>query len=153
RRNTQVGCVAAGESERAALQPAQIQREAVALPREDLQAIPATIAEDEQIAAERVPAEVRRHEGRQAVDALAPILRLAGDPDPPGEAKGQHAPPPKAAMSRAITTGSVPIGTRTTSPVGRMTSAVASGTTRTAAKAGAVRVVLRARAARRLRQA
>jgi hypothetical protein len=57
------------------------------LPRQDLQAIPATIAEDEQIAAERVPAQVRRHDGCESVNALASVLRLKANPNLSGQSE------------------------------------------------------------------
>src|SRR5262245_6908498 len=151
-RDTQVGRVPGREGERAPYQPAHIQPVTVALPGQDLETVPAAVAENKQIAAARVPAQVGGHDSRETVEALAPVLRLEAKPNPPGQPEGQHAPPPRAATSRATAVGSVPTGTRTISPLGRTTSAVGSGTTRTGANAGAGGVVDRARAARRLRQ-
>ena len=87
RRNTQVGSVAVREGERAAFQPAQIKCKAVALPRKDLQAVPATIAEDEQITAKRVAAQMRRYDGCEPVNALASVLRLETNPNPSGQSE------------------------------------------------------------------
>src|SRR5262245_29561628 len=71
------------------------------------------------------------------VDALATILRLDTNPNPAGQPQGQHGCPPRAATRRATAAGSAPAGTRRTRPVGRTTSTVGSGTTRTAANVGA----------------
>src|SRR5262249_34941314 len=86
-RNALVGGVTAREGERAALQPAQVKCKAVALPRENLQAIAPTIAEDEQIAAEWVPAQVHRYDGCESVNALASVLRLKANPNPSGQSE------------------------------------------------------------------
>ena len=82
-----LGGVAGREGERAALQPAQVQREAVALPGQDLQAIAAAIAEDEQITAQRVAAQMGRHDGCESVHALTAVLRLQAHPNTTGHSK------------------------------------------------------------------
>src|SRR5947209_1058525 len=89
-RHAQVGRGGGGKGERAALQSAQVKGEAVALPGQDLETVPAPIAEDKEVAAEWVAGEVRGHDGGQAVDALAAVLRPEADPNPPGQAESQH---------------------------------------------------------------
>src|SRR5262249_21346814 len=115
----------------------EIEGEAVTLPGQDLQPVAATIAEYEQIAAERVPAEVVPDHGLQAVEALATVLRLDTDPDLPGQAEGEHGGLPRAATRRATAAGSAPSGTWTISPPGNTSSALRSATTWTAANLGA----------------
>jgi len=69
------GVVRHREAERALLESAQVEREAVALPGENLQPIAALVAEDEQVAGERVAFEAGLHDGREAVETLAAIDR------------------------------------------------------------------------------
>src|SRR5262249_17960189 len=132
-----LGRIGGREGERAALQPPEVEGEAVPLPGQDLQPVAAAIAEHVQVTAEGVPAEVVADHGLQAVEALATVLRLGTDPDPPGQAEGGHGCPPRAAIRRATAAGSAPSGTRTSKPLGRITSAVRSGRTRTGANVGA----------------
>src|SRR5262249_23401503 len=124
------------QGETPACQPPEVEGKAVPLPGQDLQSVSAAVAEDEQVTAERVPAQVSGHDGGQPVDALAPVLRLEADPDPPGQPEGQHGAPPRATTSRATAAVSAPIGTRTISPLGKTTSAGGSRTTRTGANVG-----------------
>src|SRR5262249_22282898 len=119
------------------LQPPQVEGEAVPLPGQDLQPVPAAVAEDEQVAAQRIPGQMIPDHGLQPVEALASILRLDADPDPAGQSQSQHGYLPSAATRRATAAGSTPTETRTTRLVGRMTSTVGSEMTRTAAKVGA----------------
>src|SRR5262249_35201386 len=118
------------------LQPPQVKGEAVPLPGQDLQPVPAAVPKYKQVAAQRVPAEVVADHGLEAVKALATVLRLDTDPDPPGQAEGEHSCLPRAATRRATASGSAPSGTRTTTPPGNTSSALGSVTTWTAANLG-----------------
>src|SRR5262249_50217668 len=124
------------EGERPAFQPAGGEGEPVPLPGQDLQPVPALVAEHVQGARERGSTQVRGHHRPEAGEALATILRGGAGPNSAGETEGQHGSPPSAATRRATAAGSAPAGTRTTTPVGSTTSTGMLGTTRTAAKLG-----------------
>src|SRR4051794_4490970 len=59
------------EGEGAAFEPAQVEREAVPLPGQDLQAVATLVAKNEQVARKRIAFETRLHHGREAVETLA----------------------------------------------------------------------------------
>src|SRR5262245_11041328 len=139
----QLGCgdrhldsVGGRESERALLQAADVEGEPVPLPGQDLQPVPALVAEHVQIARQRVLAQVGGHGRLQPVEALPPILRASADPDPAGQPEGQHVPPRRATTSRATAPASAPTGARRTSPPGTTIAIIGSGITRTAANEG-----------------
>src|SRR5207248_2704588 len=108
RRYAQVGRIGRREGERPLLQPAEVEGKPVPLPGQDLETVPATIAEHVQVTTQRVPSEVIPDHGLEPVEALPAVLWLDTDPDSAGQTEGQHGPPPSAATSRATAAGSAP---------------------------------------------
>src|SRR5262249_25884563 len=124
------------EPERALLQATDVEGEPVPLPGQDLQPVPAPVAEHVQVARQGVLAQVGGHRRLQPDEALPPILRGDADPDPAGQPEGQHVPPRRATTSRATAAASAPTGARRISPPGTTISTTGSGITRTAANEG-----------------
>src|SRR5437660_1314248 len=72
------------EAEAAAFQPLVPQRITITVPVEDLEAVAAAVAEDEEVAREGVLPDDRGREGRQRVESLAEVGRLDGQEDADG---------------------------------------------------------------------
>src|SRR5262245_36994736 len=99
-------------------------RVSVFLPEEELDPVGGLVAEDEDVARERIAAESVSHEGRQAVERLAEIRRSGREPDADGRRQAQHDGPPCSSSSttRTRVRGSNPAPTRTDRPLARTTS-------------------------------
>jgi len=121
------------DAERALLQPLHPDGEAVAVPPEDLEAVAAARAEDEEVTRQRVVAEGLAHERGERVEALAHVAGLDGEEDPDwggqrehGAARSSIGQATSASTMRRSSTGSAPSATRSVMPRGTESSKAAS---------------------------
>src|SRR5262245_16248980 len=91
-------------------------------PVEDLEAVGAAIAKDEQVARQGVGLESGADQLEQAVEAQAHIDGLGAEPELDGRRQAQHGASPRAATRDRTQAGSQPGGRRSTAPLGRSTS-------------------------------
>src|SRR5262245_21047689 len=93
----------------------------VAVPIEDLDAIPSLVEEDEEMTGEGIPGQ-GRSQGGEPVEALAHVGRLCREIDADGGAQSEHRRPSTTAMSWRSVWGSNPGGRAMRRPSGRMGS-------------------------------
>lgn len=70
-----------GVGEGAAFEPAEVEREAVTHPGQNLELVAAVIPKDEQVAGEWIALQDRPHHAGERVDSLAPLYGPYGDQD------------------------------------------------------------------------
>src|SRR5262249_59287815 len=101
-----------------------------------LQAVGASVAEDEQVSAERVGLEAMADEGEQAVEAQAHVHGVGAVPQLDGRGEAQHGGPPRASSKERTKARSQPGARRRTAPPGRTSSTAAGVGRRTGSKRG-----------------
>src|SRR5207237_2341172 len=87
------------DAEGPALEPLGPDGQAIAVPVEDLDAIPAAVDEDEEVTGEGIELGGSCDEGGEAVEALAHVGRFLGEGDPDGGAQPEHGGSSTKAMS------------------------------------------------------
>src|SRR5262249_38780159 len=99
-------------------------RISIFLPEQQLDPVGGLVAEDEDVARERIAAEPVPHEGGESVERFAEIRRSGRKPDADGRWQAQHDRPPCSSSSttRTRVPGSNPAPTRTERPLARTTS-------------------------------
>ena len=98
------------------------QAQAVAAPVQDLEAVGGAVAEDEQVAGQRVGLQPGADQGKQAVEAQTHIDGFGAKPELDGRGQAQHDGSPRAATRERTKARSQPGGKRRTAPVGRTSS-------------------------------
>lgn len=101
-----------GKEEGAFLQTMEIDGEAIAHPGEDLESMPSSVSEDEEVTGGWVASEEGADDACESVNAFTTILRLDGEIDGAGHTEGDHDVSPRVWMSRASWRGSAASGTR-----------------------------------------
>src|SRR5262249_9627634 len=114
------------------------QAQAVAAPVEDLETVCGAVAEDEQVAAERVGFQTVLHQGEQAIEAQTHVHGVGTVPQLDTRRHGQHGRSPSVAATERTKSRSQPGIRRRTRPPGKTTSTgTAAGRSRTGTKRAA----------------
>jgi hypothetical protein len=125
-----------GEVVAARFEALALQAQAVAAPVQHLQAVADAVAEEEQVARERVGLQQAAHQGEQAVEAQAHVDGVGAVPELDGGREAQHGPPVRASIRERTKARSQPGARRRTAPPGRASSTAGAGARRTGRRRG-----------------
>src|SRR5205085_6454959 len=111
-----------GNAEGPALEPLGPDGQAIAVPVEDLEAIPAFVEEDEEVTREGIELEGTGDQGGEAVEALAHVGGFFGEVDPDRGTQSEHGGSSTVARSWRRVWGSKPGATAIRRPLPRSNS-------------------------------